>query len=158
MIESGLAVLDWLIDAQVATDGHLSPIGNGWWPRGGERSRFDQQPIEATALLLAADEAFRATGDERYRAAMERGYAWFLGENDLGLAVADPDRGASCDALTPRGVNSNQGAESTLMWLVALEHVRASRAERLAPPARPPHPVRPIHPALIDPLAVAAIR
>ena len=127
MVESGLRVLDWLIEVQTTTDGHLSPIGNGWWPRGGEKSRFDQQPIEATALLLAAESAFQATGDGRYRAAMERSYGWFLGENDHHLDVADPQRGAGYDGLTPQGVNTNQGAESTLMWLIAAEHVRAGR-------------------------------
>ena len=86
MVEDGLDVLDWLIAVQTAPAGHLSPIGNGWWPRGGEKSRFDQQPIEATALLLAAEVAYQVTGDERYRSAMERAYAWFLGDNDLGLA------------------------------------------------------------------------
>lgn len=128
MVATGLRVLDWLIDAQVASEGHLSPIGNGWWPQYGERSRFDQQPIEATALLLAAESAYEATADERYRIVMEHAYAWFLGQNDLGLSVADPDRGAGYDGLTPRGVNSNQGAESTLMWLTAAEHIRALRA------------------------------
>ena len=54
MTQTGLGSLDWLIEVQTARDGHLSPIGNGWWPRYGERSQFDQQPIEATALLLAA--------------------------------------------------------------------------------------------------------
>jgi len=136
MVDTGLDVLDWLIVAQTAPAGHLSPIGNGWWPRGGEKARFDQQPIEATALLLAAESAYRATDDERYRAAMERAYAWFLGENDLGLAVADPARGAGCDGLTPSGVNTNEGAESTLMWLIALEHVRAVREAR--PPTTAP--------------------
>jgi hypothetical protein len=67
---------------------------------------------------------------------MERAYAWFLGENDLGAAVADPLRGAGCDGLTPDGVNTNQGAESTLMWLSALEHIRAVRAGRPTTRAR----------------------
>jgi hypothetical protein len=134
MVDAGLGLLDWLILVQTAPAGHLSPIGNGWWPRGGEKSRFDQQPIEATSLLLAAETAYRVTDDGRYRAAMERAYAWFLGANDLGLDVADPERGASCDGLTPRGVNTNQGAESTLMWLIALEHVRAIRGERSTAP------------------------
>jgi hypothetical protein len=58
---------------------------------------------------------------------MERAYAWFLGANDLGVRVADPRRGAGADGLTARGVNTNQGAESTLMWLMAAEHVRAIR-------------------------------
>ena len=61
---------------------------------------------------------------------MERAYAWFLGGNDLGLDIADPGRGASHDGLTPTGVNLNQGAESTLMWLIALEHIRALRPRR----------------------------
>jgi hypothetical protein len=91
------------------------------------KSRFDQQPIEATALLLAADSALEVTGDERYRPAIERAYAWFLGANELRIAVADPTRGAGFDGLTARGVNTNQGAESTLMWLTALEHVRSIR-------------------------------
>lgn len=131
MIDTGLSVLAWLIDAQIATDGHLSPIGNGWWPRGGEKSRFDQQPIEATSLLLAAESAYLVTADVRYVTAMERAYGWFLGENDLRLNVADPERGAGYDGLTPRGINTNQGAESTLMWLIAAEHVRASRIGHL---------------------------
>jgi len=128
MVGAGLDMLDWLIAAQTAPAGHFSPIGNGWWPAGGDRSRFDQQPIEATALLLAAESAYEVTGHERYREAMEQAYAWFLGRNDLGLEVADPVRGAGCDGLTPGGVNTNQGAESTLMWLIALEHIRAIRA------------------------------
>jgi hypothetical protein len=127
MIDVGLEVLDWLIVAQTDPAGHFSPIGNGWWSCGGEKSRFDQQPIEATALLLAAEAAYQVTADDRYRSAMERAYAWFLGRNDLGLDVADPRRGAGYDGLTPRGVNTNQGAESTLMWLIASEHIRAIR-------------------------------
>jgi hypothetical protein len=143
MLDVGLGVLDWLIDSQTDPSGQFSPVGNGWWPRGGEKSRFDQQPIEATALLLAAESAYAVTGDDKYRAAMERAYAWFLGENDLGVPVAIPERGASFDGLTPEGVNLNQGAESTLMWLIASERIRDVRAgghreERSAhPPIEP---------------------
>ena len=137
MVATGLRSLDWLIDAQTAPDGHLSPVGNEWWPRGGRMSRFDQQPIEATALLLAAEAAHAVTRADRYEAAMERSYAWFLGANDLGLYVADPARGACCDGLEEAGVNRNEGAESTLMWLTAVEHIRFIRAPegRLAPGA-----------------------
>jgi hypothetical protein len=127
MIDTGLDVLDWQLETQTTIEGHLSTIANGWWPRGGAKSRFDQQPIEATALLLAAESAYLVTADDRYRASMELAYAWFLGGNDLGLDVADPIRGAGYDGLTVRGVNTNQGAESTLMWLIAAEHVRTSR-------------------------------
>jgi hypothetical protein len=135
MLATGLATLDWLIQEQLAPEGHLSSIGNGWWPRGGTRSTLDQQPIEATALLLAAEAAYEATSDTRYRIAMERSYAWFLGANDLSLEVVEPDRGGGFDGLTRRGVNTNQGAESTLMWLIAVEHIRSARRAR--PRAQP---------------------
>lgn len=128
MLEAALGVLDWLIDSQTDPSGHLSPVGNGWWPSGGTKSAFDQQPIEATALLLAAETAYEVTGADRYRAAMERAYAWFLGDNDLHVPIALPERGACFDGLTAQGVNTNQGAESTLMWLIALERIRAMRS------------------------------
>ena len=129
MLRIGLQVLDWLIEIQTAPEGHFSPIGNGWWPRGGAKSQFDQQPIEATAMLLAAEAAHRATGDPKYLAAMERAYAWFLGKNDVRRKIAQPARGACGDGLEARGINKNEGAESTLMWLIASEHIRALRAE-----------------------------
>jgi hypothetical protein len=127
MIQAGVGTLEWLIAAQTSPDGHLSPVGNGWWQRAGLRSRFDQQPIEATTLMLAAEAAYQVTGDVRWLAVMEVAYAWFLGDNDLGISVADPGRGGCHDGLMPGGVNLNQGAESTLMWLSALEHMRAIR-------------------------------
>ena len=103
------------------------------------RSRFDQQPIEAAALLLAAEDAFAATGRARYGRALEQAYGWFLGSNDLGIPVAAPDRGACFDGLTPHGVNLNQGAESTLAWSLALEHARLARAT--SPIARAMSPI-----------------
>ncbi len=125
---TGLRVLDWLLAVQTRDDGRISPIGcHGWWPRGEARARYDQQPIETTSLLLAADAAYRTTGREHYRTVAERAYAWFLGDNDGGVPVADPVRGSCHDGLTPGGVNANQGAESTLMWLVAVERIRALR-------------------------------
>jgi hypothetical protein len=136
MVSAGLRTLDWLIDAQTSLDDDLSAVGNGWWPRGGRRSRFDQQPIEATSLLLAAEAAYAATGNPGYRAAMERSYAWFLGANDLGVPLADPVRGAGADGLTPSGINTNEGAESTIMWLMAAEHIRALRATQAKRAAR----------------------
>lgn len=142
MLRIGLQVLDWLVSGQTATAGHLSPIGTGGWPRGGERAQFDQQPIEATSLLLAAEAAHAATRESRYRDVMELAYGWFLGRNDLAKPMAQPGRGAAFDALTPKGVERNQGAEATLLWLIAVEHIRATRAEMAAradatPPASP---------------------
>lgn len=140
MVDAGVRVLDWLVAVQAAPEGHLSPVGNGWWPRGGERSRFDQQPIEAAALVLAARAAFEATGSSRHRLAAEWAYGWFLGANDVGIPVALPGRGACHDGLEPDGVNANQGAESTLAWLLSVEHVRVLRAAPLTPR---PSPVAP---------------
>ena len=135
-IDLGLQVIDWLIDIQMDPAGHLSPVGNTWWSRGGDKPQFDQQPIEATALLLAAGSAHDVTHDRRYRSAIEQAYGWFLGANDLGISVAVPEHGAGHDGLTPSGVNDNRGAESTLMWLIALEHVRAVRSPVVEPPGR----------------------
>lgn len=129
LIRRGCQVLDWLIESQTSPDGNFSPVGNkGWWPRGGARSQFDQQPIEAMAMLIGAEIALEITGDERYMRAAEMAYGWFLGANDVGVAVAIPKVGACHDGLTPAGVNGNQGAESTLAWLTALEHMRQLRA------------------------------
>jgi len=128
MSQVGLRVLDWLIDAQTTPDGQLRTVGNaGWWPRGGLKARFDQQAISTTSLLLGADTAYEATGSHRYRGAMEMAYGWFLDRNDAHEAVADPVSGACGDGIGPAGVSRNQGAESTLMWLIALEHIRAIR-------------------------------
>jgi hypothetical protein len=124
----GIRTLDWLIEVQTAPDGHLTPVGNaGWWSRGDGRARFDQQPIEAATILAAAEAAWHATGRDKYLATAEAAYGWFLGRNDVGVPVAEPDRGGCCDGLTETGVNPNQGAESTLMWLTALERMRDLR-------------------------------
>jgi hypothetical protein len=129
LVARGCAVLDWLIDVQTADDGSFSPIGNSnWWCRGGAPSRFDQQPIEAATMVSAAVAAFDATGRRRYLDAAEAAYGWFLGDNDVGIAMADPARGACSDGLSETGRSENQGAESTLMWLTTLELMRALRA------------------------------
>jgi glycosyltransferase involved in cell wall biosynthesis len=124
----GIDRLEWLLTAQTAPTGHLSPIGNrGWWPRGDVPARFDQQPIEAISLLEAARAALQASRDDRFGVEMERAYAWVLGSNDLGLRLAEPLIGACHDGLGPDGVNPNCGAESTLAWLLAVERIRELR-------------------------------
>jgi hypothetical protein len=135
-IRLGLRVLDWLTETSIDPQGKLIPVGNrGWWPRGGDRARFDQQPIEATSLLLAAEAAFDVTGEASHLAATEACYGWFLGANSAGVPVADPRRGSCHDGLSPHGVNSNQGAESTLMWLQAAARMPRLRALALARPS-----------------------
>jgi hypothetical protein len=128
MVEMGIAVLDWIVKTSIAPHGHLSPVGdNGGWVQRGKRPAFDQLPSEALSLLLAAETAYAATGNARHVAAMERAYAWFLGANDIGVEVADPDRGGCRDALGPTGARLHEGADATLAWLTALEHIRARR-------------------------------
>jgi hypothetical protein len=125
-----LRVLDWLIAEQTSTAGRYSPIGsNGWWSRGGPRAQFDQQPIEATTLIEACAAAHAATGDAHYLRAAEMAYGWFLGENDSDLTVAVVATGGCHDGLAADEVNANQGAESTLMWQMAVEAVRELRAQ-----------------------------
>src|SRR6185503_19769645 len=62
VFERGLQALRWLAEVQVSENGHFRPIGsNGFYPRGGHRAQFDQQPIEAQAMVSACLEAYRAT-------------------------------------------------------------------------------------------------
>jgi hypothetical protein len=128
LIARGCSVLDWLIDVQTSESGKFSPIGNKtWWPRTAGRSQFDQQPIEAGSMIDAAADAYRATGRQRYLYAAENAYGWFLGDNDVGVPLAIPASGGCQDGLTQWGPNENQGGESTLMWLTALEQIRDLR-------------------------------
>ncbi|MGH2511997.1 MAG: hypothetical protein ACRDGQ_04845 [Candidatus Limnocylindrales bacterium] len=130
MVEQGLTTLDWLLAAQLAPSGFVDLVGNqGWWPRGQAAARFDQQPIDAAACVEACLAAWRVTDDAHWLVELERAYAWFNGFNSTGRQVADPDRGGCCDGLSPIGPNANQGAESTLAWLSATEHVRMARSQ-----------------------------
>jgi len=132
MVEAALASLRWLLDVQTAEAGHLSIIGNrGWYVRGGARARFDQQPLEAHALVHACLDAARVTGDATWAEEARRAFEWFTGLNDLGIALCDPATGGCCDGLMSDGVNRNQGAESTLAYVLSvLElHVHARGRE-----------------------------
>jgi hypothetical protein len=129
----GLTLLDWLIEVQTTRRGQFAQIGNdGWWTRGGSPAHFDQQPIEATAMILACTAAYGVTQDGGYIRAAERSYGWFLGDNVAGLCLADVATGGCGDGLAEDHVNLNQGAESTLMWLTALEQMRLLRTNTMA--------------------------
>jgi hypothetical protein len=123
MLDAGLESLIWLTDLQRtdAAGGHFVPIGsNGFYKRGGERARFDQQPVEAQTMVSACLEAYRITGDKRWQKEARRSFEWFLGRNDLNLSIYDPKTGGCRDGLHPDRPNENQGAESTLAFLQAL--------------------------------------
>ncbi len=125
MIDAGLESLNWLADLQRAESGHFVPIGsNGFYQYAGERARFDQQPVEAQAMVSACLEAFRITDDIRWKKEARRAFEWFLGRNDLNLPIYDPTTGGCRDGLHPDRVNENQGAESTLAFLQSLLELR----------------------------------
>lgn len=126
--DRGLATLRWLVELQTSEHGHLRPIGsNGFFHRGGPRAIFDQQPIEAQATVSACLAAYRATADDSWYAEAHRAFDWFLGWNDLGLELYSPSTGGCRDALHVDRVNGNQGAESTLAFLIALAEMKLMR-------------------------------
>jgi glycosyltransferase involved in cell wall biosynthesis len=117
----GFGALRWLVKLQRAHREHFRPIGsNGFYRRGGDRADFDQQPIEAYATVAACIEAFRFTDDALWLTEARLAFEWFLGRNDLGLEVYDPGTGGCHDGLHADRVNENQGAESTLAFLLSL--------------------------------------
>ncbi len=120
MIRMGLDTLEWLLAIQTENN-HLVPIGNtGWYEKDGSRSRFDQQPIEAKALVEACAEAFNITRDRIWFNNAVMCFNWFLGQNDLNMSLYDPKTGGCRDGLMADGINMNQGAESSLAWLQSL--------------------------------------
>ena len=128
MISAGLEALEWLMETQrCETNGHFVPIGSqGFYHKGGEKARFDQQPIEAAGAVSACLEAFRVTGDSRWRGEAWSAFNWFLGDNDLQLPLYDSVTGGCRDGLHPDRANENQGAESTLSFLMALLEMRST--------------------------------
>lgn len=120
-VEVGLQSLRWLAEIQTSPAGHFRPVGsNGFFRRNAHQAHFDQQPIEAHSMVSASIAAWQATQDEYWLRQARRAFSWFLGRNDLGLALYDPSTGGCCDGLHPDRVNQNQGAESTLAFLLAL--------------------------------------
>lgn len=128
VFERGLQALRWLVEMQTGEGGDFRPIGsNGFYPRGGARAAFDQQPVEAQAMVSACLEAYRATSDAWWYEQAQRVFDWFLGWNDLGLELYSPSTGGCRDALHVDRVNQNQGAESTLAFLLSLAEMQLTQ-------------------------------
>jgi hypothetical protein len=127
MLSAGLDSLNWLMKAQCCrTNGHFVPIGSqGFYRQGTEPARFDQQPIEAAGAVAACLEAYRVTGDGRWRSDAWSAFNWFLGDNDLQVPLYDSVTGGCRDGLHPDRANENQGAESTLSFLMSLLEMHA---------------------------------
>lgn len=128
VLERGLQALRWLNEVQISEKGHFRPIGsNGFYHRGGARATFDQQPIEAQAMVSACLEAYRTTSDVWWYEQAQRAFDWFMGWNDLGLELYSPESGACGDGLHVDRVNRNEGAESTLAFLLSLAEMRLAQ-------------------------------
>jgi hypothetical protein len=124
LLTDGLRMLAWLCQTQ-EYQGHLSTVPVGGWRPGVPKHRHDQQPIEAAATADACATAAAVTGDDRWDAPLFQSIAWFLGDNDTGTIMYDPQTGGGYDGLKVDGPNHNQGAESTLALLSTLQHARA---------------------------------
>ncbi|HKN31627.1 MAG TPA: hypothetical protein VJX16_00140, partial [Terriglobales bacterium] len=135
VLSAGVEALDWLTSIQRCEEnGHFVPIGSqGFYRKAGERARFDQQPVEAGGAVSACLEAYRVTGNDRWRTEAWSAFNWFMGENDLRVPLYDPSTGGCRDGLHPERVNENQGAESTLSFLMALAEMHLLQESQ--PPA-----------------------
>jgi hypothetical protein len=114
----------------VIEDGIFVPIGNdGWYPRGGPRARYGQQPLEAAAMIDACLAAQAASGDPVHARNADIAFAWFFGENSAGATLVA--NGGCCDGIDAGGVNPNMGAESTLAYLQSAMAIVKPAALRL---------------------------
>jgi uncharacterized protein YyaL (SSP411 family) len=117
--EVGLTSLNFLVEHSFVGD-VCAPIGqNGWHQAGGDKAQFDQQPEEVLALVLALKQAFIVTGDRQYEKRQHQAFDWFMGNNLRRQFMCNPLTGACYDGLGQGGVNVNQGAESTVSYLLA---------------------------------------
>jgi len=129
MIEAGMDSLKWLVAEQHRDDAEVFvPIGsNGFFIEGSEKARFDQQPVEACATVAACLEVYRLTEEANWLDEAQRVFRWFLGKNDLRVPLYDASTGGCRDGLHPDRINENQGAESTLSFLMALLEMQKAR-------------------------------
>lgn len=118
-LEIGLESLNFIKEITVV-DNRFIPIGNKkWYVKGGKRAFYDQQPIEASCMIELLKAAMKVTGDKEYGENALIVFDWYLGRNTKGEMLYDPVTGGCFDGLTPKGVNRNQGAESTISYLLA---------------------------------------
>jgi glycosyltransferase involved in cell wall biosynthesis len=124
-IDAGLRSLRWLMTQQTNSAGDFRPVGTAGFSDVRQRPRaFDQQPVEATATIAACLTAWRADDDAEWKAIANRAFAWFLGRNDLSVALVDPRTGSCRDGLHPDRVNENRGGESVVCYLLGLAEIR----------------------------------
>jgi hypothetical protein len=137
LLDVAVESMDFLLKTQMINDVYV-PIGNqGWYKRGEQRAIYDQQPLEAAAMVGASIDAHYATKQNRYILEAEKAFGWFLGRNSRGLMLYNPENGGCRDGLNENAVNKNQGAESSISYLLArlrLEELhRGSRKVKMPP-------------------------
>ncbi len=117
--QTAIESMDFLTE-HTLKDNYLSVIGNEkWYKKEGERSVFAQQPIDAMAMVLMYHQAFHLTNNKEYLNKLYTSFLWFLGENDLRMSLYDFETKGCCDGFESYGVNRNQGAESSLSYLIS---------------------------------------
>ncbi|WP_029076486.1 glycosyltransferase family 4 protein [Kaistia adipata] len=124
-VAAGLDALRWLVSVQTAPSGCFRPVGSASF--GDQRQpplAFDQQPLEATATISACLAAWRVDGGRSWIGEARRAFAWFLGDNDLGISLVDPETGSCRDGLHPDRANENRGGESVVSYLLSLAEMR----------------------------------
>jgi len=124
-VDAGLRSLRWLMTQQTASTGCFRPVGTASFGELRKSPRtFDQQPVEATATIAACLTAWRADGDAEWKSIATNVFAWFLGNNDLSLALVDVTTGSCRDGLHPDRANENRGGESVVCYLLGLAEIR----------------------------------
>ena len=124
-LDAGFRSLRWLMTQQTSPTGHFRPVGTAGFGELRQPPRaFDQQPVEATATIAACLTAWRSDGDAEWKAIATNVFAWFLGRNDLSIALVDPETGSCRDGLHPDRANENRGGESVLSYLLGLADIR----------------------------------
>ena len=131
MVDMGLRALKWLREVQMEKECFVPVGNNGWYIKNGNKARFDQQPIEAHAMIEASIEAFNITRDKKWIDTAVACFNWYLGQNDLKTSLYDPKTGGCRDGLMPDGVNQNEGAESTLAWLLSYIAIQKLSADQI---------------------------
>jgi hypothetical protein len=126
-----LESLDFLTKEQW-TGVYFELIGNeGWYPKGGERAFFGQQPIDAAYLVEAYIAASEVSDKYKYLELARLAFEWFLGRNRLNAALYDFADGSVADGIDSNGISANQGAESVVCYLLAVLALSELKAQRI---------------------------
>ena len=137
-INAGLRSLRWLMTQQTTPTGQFRPVGTSGFGELRQPPRaFEQQPVEATATIAACLTAWRADGDVEWKAVAANVFAWFLGRNDLSVALVDLHSGSCRDGLHPDRANENRGGESVVSYLLGLAEIRQLARVNIAPAKSP---------------------